>query len=95
MNATDHEITCRAIRRAIGALDDALNQLGEERPAWEVLELTGESRYHLDRAEKRLSVPAAAELVRQYETRTGPAQGDPYDADLWAAEVVALLKGGA
>lgn len=38
---------------------------------------------------------AAAELVRQYETRTGPLDGDPFDADLWMAAAAALLRGGA
>jgi hypothetical protein len=34
-----------------------------------------------------------AELVRQYETRTGPQAGDPFDADVWMSEAAAALAG--
>lgn len=33
----------------------------------------------------------AAELLRQYDDRTGPLPGDPFDWDLWADDVKQLL----
>lgn len=36
----------------------------------------------------------AAELVRQYQTRTGPLTGDPFDPDLWMHAAAELLNGG-